>query len=53
MSNGTCTPPGTPQPGMGECDQFGEQCHMWECPDVFELDGAHVVKWSDQVTVCL
>ena len=33
---------------MGSCDQFGAQCRMWECPDYFEIDGAHVIKWSDQ-----
>ena len=43
-----CTPPPTPQPGMGVCDQFGADCRMWECPDYFEVDGAYAIKWSDQ-----
>ena len=48
VSSGSCTPPPAPQPGMGDCDQFGAQCRMWECPDYFQVDGAYVIKWSDQ-----
>ena len=53
LSDGQCVPPASPQPGMGSCDQFGAQCRTWECPDYFELDGAHVIKWSDQACAVL
>lgn len=26
---------------------------MWECPDYFEVDGAYVIKWSDQAGVTM
>ncbi|CAL8464935.1 g4470 [Coccomyxa elongata] len=46
---GECVPPAVSQPGMGQCDQFGAVCHMWECPDVFQLgNDTWVLKWSDQ-----
>ncbi|KAK9814046.1 hypothetical protein WJX73_010187 [Symbiochloris irregularis] len=48
LSNGSCVPPPTPQAGMGRCDQFGQECRMWECPDYFAVDGGWVMKWSDQ-----
>ena len=34
------------------CDPVGKGCRTWECPDYFSvpgLDGAYVLKWSDQV----
>lgn len=52
-TNSQCTPPALPQPGIGQCDQFGDVCRMWECPDVFDLSsGTWALKWSDQVTLC-
>lgn len=51
--NTTCKEPPTQQKGMCKCDQYGTDCYMWECPDYFEVPGAFVMKWSDQVSMLI
>jgi hypothetical protein len=49
--DGGGAPPGSRGYG-GQCDQFGAQCRMWECPDFFSPDPAvQAFKYSDQVCV--
>ncbi len=51
---GQCMAPALAQPGVGQCDQFGAICRMWECPDTFQLgNDTWVFKWSDQVCISL
>ncbi|EIE20550.1 hypothetical protein COCSUDRAFT_67413 [Coccomyxa subellipsoidea C-169] len=46
---GQCVAPALAQPGVGQCDQVGAVCRMWECPDTFQLgNDTWVFKWSDQ-----
>jgi sucrose-6-phosphate hydrolase SacC (GH32 family) len=34
----------------GRCDQFGDRCRMWECPDFFDVVPGEIqaFKYSDQ-----
>lgn len=49
-TEGACPAPVNPTIGDSACDQMGDECRAWECPDFFELEnGIFVLKWSDQV----